>query len=407
MGYGYQQGCCNFVAAIILSFSLSLSFPGGPFSAHREISRVVGILLVCFACWSVGWFVGLLSFCRRSFAVVDSRKHWGCKPDQVRPFQVSNVPRGLGWFIRLCFICLLFRVGEAINPGPGGVGDKQHWTLGICNPSGLNSKIDQCAFLDGDVWLISESHLTDQGLHRFKKGMQYLRSDFKYFAPGFSCPSRGASDVGKFTGVLAMSKIPLRSLPAHFDAQLYATSRIQVVGIAVEDWWVIAGLVYGYPDSAQFPNRTYMTECLVDEVIQRVVFQSSGPRLVAGDFNHGPHDLEQFRILRQAGFCEIQEIGLSRWGRQIQSTCGGTKNIDQIWLSAEMQSILIDYHIRDDDWAGHSAIQCVFASQNTPMVRYEWHVPSNFPWPEAWTPHNLDVTGKQISQSNMLPFGIN
>ena len=341
---------------------------------------------MCFACWSVGLFVALLSFCRRSFANLDSRTHRGCKPDSMRTSLVPSVSPSLGWFIRLCFICLFVRVGEAMNPGPCGVGEKQHWTLGLCNPSGLNSKIDQCAFLDGDVWLISESHLTDHGLQRFKKGMQHLKSDFKYFTPGFSCPSRGASDVGKFTGVLAMSKLPLRSLPAHFDTQLYATSRIQVVGIAVEDWWVTAGLVYGYPDSVQFPNRTYMTECLVDEVVQRVVFQSSGPRLVAGDFNHGPNDLEQFQILRQAGFAEIQEIGLSRWGRQIQPTCGGTKNIDQIWLSAELQSILLDFHIRDDDWAGHSAIQCVFASQNTPMVRYEWHVPSSFPWPEVWTP---------------------
>lgn len=181
-----------------------------------------------------------------------------------------------------------------------------------------------------------------------------------------------------------MSRIPVRALPANFDKALYETSRLQVVGIAIDDWWVTAGLIYGYPDSSQYPNRQYMNEVLVDEIIQRVVYQTAGPRLVAGDFNQGPHDLEQFSLLREAGFREIQEIGLLQWGRSVQPTCGGNKNIDQIWLSPELQGLLIDYHIRSEDWAGHSALQCVFASQTTPLVRYEWHVPRKFPWPTDW-----------------------
>lgn len=279
-----------------------------------------------------------------------------------------------------------FRIGEALNPGPEKMGLNQTWSLGIFNPSGLNSKVDQCAFLDGDVWLISESHLTDFGLHRFKKGMKQLQSEFSYFVPGFPSRPRGDTDVGKFTGVLAMSRIPVRALPSNFDRTVYESSRIQVVGISIEDWWVTAGLVYGYPDSAPYPNRTYMNEVLVDEIVQRVVFQTSGARLIAGDFNQGPFDLEQFNILREAGFREIQEIGLMDWGRNIQATCGGSKNIDQIWLSPELQSVLIDYTVRDEDWAGHSAIQCTFAAQNTPLVRYEWHVPGKFPWPPQWEP---------------------
>ena len=360
----------------------------------------MGIVGVCFACWSGRLFVDLWVVKSRGDADVPRFPIWGVKQG-VRP-SVSDrrsyaclIP-----FIRFCILLHMWRIGEAHNPGPDV--EQQHWTLGICNPSGLNSKTDQCAFLDGDVWLISESHLTEHGLHRFKKGMQHLKSDFRYFVSGAPCPPRGASDVGKFTGVLAMSKLPLRALPTNFDSQLFATARIQVVGIAVADWWLTAGMIYGYPDSAQYPNRSYMTSCLMDAVIQRVVFQTTGPRLIAGDFNHGPQDLEQFSVLQQAGFREIQDLGLHRWGRRVQATCSGPKNIDQMWLSPELQALLINYWIRDDDWAGHSSIQCAFASQNTALVRYEWHVPSKLEWPPKWNPQlhcewNKDLTEQYAS----------
>ena len=367
---------------VFLFISVCISNSGILTSGVRR--TIVGIVGVCFACWSGRLFVSLLSIPSRCVASKQSSQFWG-RNQGVWAFTSSWGPNArLIQFVRLCLLMHMCRIGEAHNPGPSV--EQQHWTLGICNPSGLNSKVDQCAFLDGDVWLISESHLTAHGLHRFKKGMQHLKSDFRYFVPGAPCTPRGVSDVGKFTGVLAMSKLPLRALPANFDAQLFASSRLQVVGIAVDNWWVTAGLIYGYPDSAQYPNRSYMTSCLMDEVIQRVVFQTTGPRLIAGDLNHGPEDLEQFGVLQQAGFREIQALGLQRWGRSVQPTCLGPKNIDQIWLSPELQALLLDYQIRIDDWAGHRSIQCIFASQNTALVRYEWHVPGRLEWPHQWQP---------------------
>lgn len=48
------------------------------------------------------------------------------------------------WFFALSLLCLL-RVGEAAHPGPPGM----EWSLGIANPSGLNSKVDQVAAMGG------------------------------------------------------------------------------------------------------------------------------------------------------------------------------------------------------------------------------------------------------------------
>lgn len=392
-----QQGRCS-VLAVCIAF---LGFCRHPVASCQTSLPGFGCFVsVCFACWMLFWVVfGVGSISHSNMPKIHPHFSGGAKVRSKESCRKTSRVTLLQSLVRICLVLGSCRVGEALNPGPCVNEDRQTWSLGICNPTGLNSKVDQCAFLDGDVWLISESHLTEHGFHRFKKGMTNLQSKFKYFATGSPVKSRGDSDVGKFSGVMAMSSLPLRPLPAHFDPQVFASSRIQVFGLAIADWWVTTGIVYGYPDSAAYPNRTYMNEVLVDEIVQRVAFQSTGARIIAGDFNQGPQDLEQFEVLRKVGFREIQDIGLQRWGRRIQPTCVGPKNIDQIWLSPEMQAILLDYHLREDDWAGHSSIQCVFASQNTPLIQYDWHMPVKLEWPNSWTqPVQVDWTSDLTEQ---------
>ena len=336
--------------------------------------------------------VTFFGFARWSGSHLFVSSSWGKM--KKNPAMVVNRSRSLvGKCHLLQFVVFIVscRIGEASHPGPPGGSGEFSWSLGICNPSGLNDKVDQVAFLDGDVWLMSETHLTGPGVVRFRKGLAHLRSPFTSIVPGSPCRSRGMSEVGHYSGVLAVSKLPARPLPQQFDAQLFESARIQGVGFQVSSWWCQAGLLYRYPDSVQHANRTFQTSCLLDELVQRIGNQAVGPRLIAGDFNHGPDDLEPLKDLYQLGFREIQEIGLHRFSRHIQPTCGGCKNIDQMWLSPELQALLIDYQVRFDDWAGHASILCQFAMQNSPLVQYHWFMPQPISWPETWPQSDLDI----------------
>ncbi len=119
-------------------------------------------------------------------------------------------------------------------------------------------------------------------------------------------------------------------------------------------------------------------------MVTRVACEASGPRAIGGDLNHGPGELSQLERLRSLGFREVQEIALCRWGRPILPTSRGQLNIDQLWLSPELQTLLTDVIICDQTWATHSTVQAVFQMNVSPLRTFAWFKPAPFPWPEDW-----------------------
>ena len=283
------------------------------------------------------------------------------------------------WF---CF-SLGFRFGEAAHPGPEP--DVHEWRIGLFNPSGLNSKLDLMCDLPGDCWIGCESHFTKLGFRKFKNGLAALDSPFRFCQHSAFCQSRSTAEVGGYSGVVAISKCPLRLLPHQFDDQLFHSARLQVFGAFMYGTWVQIGGVYGYPDSQQYLQRSFQTECLLDAIITRIAVQASGPRIVCGDFNHGPNELHQLQRLTDLGFRELQDIALMRWGQPVVPTGRGVKNIDQVWLSPEMQSLLVKVEILPHLWPGHVALVGVFDGSGTNALRYHWRFPQTMHWPPTWT----------------------
>lgn len=312
--------------------------------------------------------------------------------------RVVSVPstarqRGNQWGVNRGFksssVCLVFfallgclRVGEATNPGPDHC-DKVSWQFGIFNASGLNSKTDQIANLSGQAWVSSETHLTAAGVKQLKRGLGALKSNYKFLVPGEPCKARGPSSVGTFAGVLLISQFPSRKLPHDFDADLMATSRIQVAGMFVSGYWVQMGMCYGYPAGASHQQPLEQTEFLLDALITRIGCQSQGPRIICGDLNHDPASISQCERLRDLGFREVQELASFRWGIPEQPTGRGKSKIDQIWISSELQSILASVEVLPDQWADHAAVVARFANDPSPLYEYKWFMPQQFKWPHG------------------------
>jgi hypothetical protein len=104
---------------------------------------------------------------------------------------------GVRWIFLLVLLAG-WRVGEASHPGPAASSDV--WTLGVANPSCLNGKLDQVCHLDGHVWLLSETQLSQKGISTFTKGLKMLKSRWKYdttFSKRYFHLYQGPEDVEK------------------------------------------------------------------------------------------------------------------------------------------------------------------------------------------------------------------
>ena len=286
-----------------------------------------------------------------------------------------------GFWMILALFWGLFRIGEAQHPGPCSVDD---WHFGIFNPSGLCSKTDQVVAMPGDVWVASETHLTKSGVTKLRTGLRALGSHYKYIVPGAPCSQRSSADVGIYSGVSLISAFPARPLPHDFCQDSFATSRIQVAGVQVGNQWIHVGMLYGVPKGKTHANALFQTEVLLEQLVDRVGQQVCGPRIVCGDFNFEEDCLYQTHRLRELGFVEVQTYAMMKWGLPQVPTGRGTKKLDQIWISRELQAQLLSIDVQHDWWPDHAIVQCRFGGCSVAQQSNFWRLPHRFPWPQGW-----------------------
>ena len=352
--------------------------PSKSFMFHSQFCRptifgIRGLAQMRSPGWGCGW----------TWTCATSRRGAGRSPCRSMP----SCGKWCWPFVLLFAAC--FRFGEALHPGPAGLA-ADTWSLGIANPSGLNGKLDQLNALPGDAWLLSETQLSSRGVATLHKGLKMLKSHWKYAIPGSPCRSRRGTDTGAHTGVMVLSKMPARALPHDFSDDVYSTARVQVVGLAVADVWVTLGVLYGLPCNAQHKQARYQTDALLSDLVDRVAFQTVGPRAIGGDFNFGPDELDQLDRLRSLGFREVQDLRAWQHGISAEATGRGSKRIDQLWISPELQRVYQSTSVEFDHWADHAAVSATFSHAGLSVKVSSWFVPTPFPWPTQWS-CQLDV----------------
>ena len=288
---------------------------------------------------------------------------------QDRSFKVLSWGRILlGYLVLL----LSFRFGEATNPGP---------IIGSVNPTGLLGKAAIVHQLPFGVYSICESHLTAAGLCQFRKELAAQGNQMRYFSSSNAPLIRSAVGVigGKSTGVGFLSNYPGRNLPTQWEHDVLQEARTHVSAFFVENVWVKCGVCYGYARHPTTLATRSKTDDLLAKVVQRIVFECTGPRIVMGDWNQHPGILPQELVLRQQGFVEIQQHMAAMQGREVSFTCKGASVKDFVWISPELIPYLHAVTVDNDLFADHAVLSAHFRSfgsfQTVPLCANLPHYP--------------------------------
>eukprot|EP00438_Fugacium_kawagutii_P018942 Skav232069 [mRNA] locus=scaffold1176:158618:172159:- [translate_table: standard] len=304
-------------------------------------------------------------------------------------------------FVRWIQVLFLVRIGEASHPGPCGDNEGQ-FVVGCFNPSGLNGKASQVGHLMayGDVWCVSETHLSTRALHSFRAGLHAAGSPFKYLASGYPVPTRSDKTLsGQWRGVATLSKYPTRSLNHGWHADLHETSRINVTATLIGDLWLTMGTFYGIPDSSAYPHSEEHNDILLTCLVDQVAHLSHGCRIVAGDFNLFPNQVAAQRKLEQAGFADLQSIAEARWGVPPQPTCKGCNRRDFVYVSVELQALLTGVFVDHEAWPDHSPLSGTFRGHTSDVPRFVWPMPGPCEWPSHFDPDVEFPSGLPSSQA--------
>ena len=314
------------------------------------IPQILGPILVCWHC--------VLAVCHSA---------------SVRCRQ-SFVPR----FVLMLLMC---RLGEALNPGP------DNFVLGTFNPSGLKGKapyvVSQLAH--GDIWAVTETHLSDQSMNAFRASMQFARSAHRYCVPGFPVPAQSNRVFhSAWRGVAVLSKHPTRAVNTCWPEGIYESSRAMISTTLVGAVWVTGATVYGEPESGSYPQQKANNEALLHAAASQVCFLHKGPRFVAGDWNVAYGTLHAFDMLENAGFVDLQDLALQRWGMPVSPTCKEKTRKDFCFVPRELQSLLISVQVLPDIFPDHAVLQGTFHSLGHVPPRSIWSSAKPFPWPVDW-----------------------
>ena len=286
------------------------------------------------------------------------------------------------------------RIGEAAHPGPILLEDDFEATpdqsidptllqIGCSNTAGLRQKEPQAISLGPGIWAYTETQLSSitqpNCAARLRALAHQQQRHLRVFA-GAPARLRSRSQwAGSWTGVLITSDIPAHVLKLPLTQEVHESGRILTTRHLLSDTQIQIATIYGFPKGPTYPQAFALTSHLLEVVTTELVIGSSGCRVVLGDLNADPDQLEVFDTWRRYGWESLQTSAHTRFNWSIQATCKGARERDQIWLSPEAQSLVAGLQ-HQDIFADHSTLS-VFLRMPTASVKLlSWPKPSRIPW---------------------------
>ena len=281
---------------------------------------------------------------------------------------------------------LIYRIGEAKNPGPTVADERVCLTIGVANPTGLLTKAKTLASLPGTVpaiWGISESQLSAAGIRKFHKELSATKSAYKLF-PSAPAPPRSTSCKaigGKPVGTAFLTTVPCKPLQPTWNEDTWQKARFNAHTFFCQGQWIHGAVCYGYAHQANTKATRAATDDLLSELTYRIAQALPGKRFIGGDFNQTPGLLEQTRLWEQWGWREVQQLSHSKYGTTPEFTCKHTTTKDFLWISPEFvpffDHCVLDHNLYKD----HAALAAIFRPFGPIEKIPLWRKPRSIDWP--------------------------
>ena len=295
-----------------------------------------------------------------------------------------------------------FRWGEALNPGPT---ETVH--LGTSNPSGLRSKELIALGLGPGLWFFTETQLSTVTQRSVQRALQHgARQAHRHvrITKGAPAPLRRNSEwAGAWTGVLSMSDFPAREIRLTWPDMEYSTGRILVTEHHIGTLPITAATIYGYAQGPTYPSALALTDGILRTITKEVVLGRGGPRVIVGDFNASPDELEQCQLWRARGWIECQDWAHQCWQIPIRTTCKNATRRDFIWMSPEAAALCSDVQV-NPHFMEHDTVQISLKISRTVPMQLQWIHPAQIPWSQVnqdilttSQPHMPDLSGTDVS----------
>ena len=231
------------------------------------------------------------------------------------------------------------------------------------------------------IWAISETHLSKEGINKFKQELRFGAPRFQFHA-GFPTPlkAQGVSAIGgTHKGVGFLATCPGRSLPSPWNPVVWESSRVHTSVFKMGHQWVTLGVCYGFAYKANTVSVQAQTEELLIELTARVVDGAVGPRAILGDFNQEYGVLQQCKVWEELGWVELQQYAKQQWQRELTPTCKHTSCKDQVWISPELRQHLVGVEVDSSYFADHAVLWGRFQGMSSIPPTPVWPTPKPLP----------------------------
>lgn len=293
----------------------------------------------------------------------------------------------------------MFRLGEALHPGPWPNEPSEGLVIGCMNPTGLIGKSELVAELpsgSSTIYAVSETHLSSQGRRKCETEFRFHNVGYNLHA-GAPVPTRSntvSAVGGKHRGVAFLSSVPGRQMTPTWSKEEWQQNRFHCASFAVGRRWVQGAVIYGFAAAPDTVATRDATEKICQLASKRLIEQSSGLRFIAGDFNQAHLNLPSMQFWQDQGWVNAQQWALQVLGRPIQPTCKGVSVKDHIYLSPELAMYLEDVVVDPNTFKDHAVLSVALASLGSPPKIPMWKQPFQIDWSQTPDLTDLEVTAQ-------------
>eukprot|EP00435_Cladocopium_sp_Y103_P039530 s1405_g10.t1 len=275
-----------------------------------------------------------------------------------------------------------YRWGEALHPGPV---DQGLLHVSFSNPSGLRNKESAALALGDGIHSFAETQLsviTQRSCRASLKAQATQQNRQLRVHFGAPAPTRTNSVwAGSWTGVATLSDVASQEVQLPY-AEERSCGRVLTTCHYLDSVSLLNAVVYGYPRGPTWPQARQLTAGLLQILTTELVLGATGPRIIGGDMNAGPEDLEVFDYWRSLGWVNAQDYAHHLWQQPKSFTCKQATERDLLWLSPEAAALCRWVEV-SDHFADHSTVSVGLCLPSTLTSSLVWPRASAIPYDQV------------------------